>query len=109
MAKVKSGEIISLIELARIAESPDYRTATTIFNTEPGDQRYVGRAVAWKGKKGEAFATSAPAEVVKGLDKAIVESKKCAKVYGVGRNPLTGGMVPNKVLCQMKNAGKIKK
>ncbi|GAH98767.1 unnamed protein product, partial [marine sediment metagenome] len=43
-----------------------------------------------------------------GLSKAIAISKKCAGIFGTATNPLTGGLVPAKVICQLKEAGKIK-
>jgi hypothetical protein len=50
-----------------------------------------------------------PTEVERGLGKAIGISKKCAGVKGIGVNPLNGETVPAKVICQLKEAGKVKK
>ena len=103
MAKLLPEEV-SLVDVAEIAADPAHRTATTPFGALPGKgQRYVGRSVPWK-KNPEAM----PTEVEKGLDKAIGISKGCAGVKGVGVNPRTGETVPNKAICQLKKAGKVK-
>lgn len=103
MAKLQPAEV-SLVDVAEIAADPAHRTATTPFGALPGKAiRYVGRAVMWK-KNFEA----APKKVKDGLAKAIKISQKCKDTKGIGVNPLTGEVVPNKVLCQMKEAGKIK-
>ena len=96
---------VSLVDIAEIAADPAHRTATTPFGARPGEKvRYVGRAVMWK-KNFQA----APKEVKDGLEKAKKISKECEKVKGVGINPLTGEVVPNKAICQLEKAGKIKK
>lgn len=103
MAKLVPEEV-SLVDVAEIAADPAHRTATTPFGALPGRAiRYVGRAVMWK----RNFA-AAPTAVKSGLTKAIAISKKCAGTLGVGVNPLTGEVVPNKVICQMREAGKVK-
>jgi len=104
MAKLQPEEV-SLVEVAEISATPGVRTATTPFGAPPGhQQRYVGRSVAWK-KHPEAM----PTEVERGLSKAQGISKKCAGVKGIGVNPLNGETVPQKVICQLKESGKIKK
>lgn len=104
MAKLEPNEV-TLISVADIAADPAHRTSTTPFGGLPGrPQRYVGRAVSWK----KNFA-AAPDAVVNGLKKAIGISQKCAGTKGIGVNPLNGEVVPNKVICQLKAAGKIKK
>lgn len=104
MAKLQPEEV-SLVEVAEIASTPGVRTATTPFGALPGhQQRYVGRSVTWKGN-----ADAMPTEVEKGLSKAQGISKKCAGVKGTAVNPLNGQTVPAKAICQMKEAGKIKK
>lgn len=104
MAKLQPEEV-SLVEVAEIASTPGVRTATTPFGAPPGhQQRYVGRSVSWK-KHPEAM----PSAVESGLKKAQGISKKCAGEKGVGVNPLTGETVPQKAICQMREAGKIKK
>jgi hypothetical protein len=104
MAKLLPEEV-SLVEVAEIAGTPGVRTSTTPFGALPGhQQRYVGRAVPWK-KNPEAMPTA----VKDGLKKAIGISKKCADTKGIAVNPLTGETVPAKVICQLKEAGKIKK
>lgn len=103
MAKLTPQEV-TLVDVAEIAADPAHRTATTPFGALPGRAvRYVGRAVMWK----RNFA-AAPAAVVAGLKKAIAISEGCRGTKGVGVNPLNGEVVPNKVLCQLKAAGKIK-
>ena len=103
MAKLVPEEV-SLVDVAEIAADPAHRTATTPFGALPGKAiRYVGRAVAWK----RNFA-AAPAAVRSGLEKAIKISKGCAGVRGIGVNPITGEVVPQKVICQLKAAGKVK-
>jgi len=96
-------EEVTLLDVADMARDKVHRTATTPFNNEPGPQRYVGAAVAWKMN----FA-AAPAAVKAGLSKAIAISKKCGGIFGTAVNPLTGGLVPAKVICQLKEAGKLK-
>lgn len=104
MAKLTPEEV-TLIDVADIAADPAHRTSTTPFGGLPGKPvRYVGRAVSWK----RNFA-AAPTAVVDGLKKAIGISKKCAGTRGIGVNPLNGEVVPNKVICQLKEAGKISK
>jgi hypothetical protein len=104
MAKLQPAEV-SLIDVAEIAADPAHRTATSPFGALPGRAvRYVGRAVTWKRN-----FDAAPKQVHDGLDKAIKISKGCAGTKGIGVNPLNGEVVPNKVLCQLKAAGKIKK
>jgi len=103
MAKLLPEEV-SLIDVADIAGDPAHRTATTPFGAMPGKgQRYVGRSVPWK------FNLAAAPDAVKaGLKKAIAISKGCAGVKGVAVSPITHETVPNKVICQLKAAGKIK-
>jgi hypothetical protein len=102
MAKLQPQEV-TLVDVAEISADPAHRTGTTPFGALPGRAvRYVGRAVMWKNN----FA-AAPEKVVAGLTKAIKISKGCAGTKGIGVNPLNGEVVPNKVLCQMKAAGKI--
>jgi len=104
MAKLLPEEV-SLVEVAEISGTPGVRTATTPFGAMPGhQQRYVGRSVPWK-KHPEAMPTA----VETGLSKAIKISQKCAGVRGVAVSPLTGETVPNKVICQLKESGKVKK
>lgn len=103
MAKLVPEEV-SLVDVAEIAADPAHRTATTPFGALPGRAiRYVGRAVMWKRNP-----LAMPASVRAGLDKAIKISQGCRGVLGIGVNPLTGEVVPNKVICQMKAAGKVK-
>lgn len=102
MAKLLPEEV-TLLDVADMARDKVHRTATTPFNNEPGPQRYVGAAVAWKMN----FA-AAPKAVKDGLVKAIKISKDCAGIFGTAVNPLTGGLVPAKVICQLKAAGKLK-
>ena len=103
MAKLLPEEV-SLIDVAEIAGDAAHRTATTPFGAAPGKGvRYVGRSVPWKFN----FA-AAPTKVVEGLKKAIAISKKCAGVRGIGVNPITHEVVPAKVICQLKEAGKVK-
>ena len=103
MAKLVPEEV-TLIDVAEVAADPAHRTATTPFGALPGRAiRYVGRAVSWKRN-----AAAMPDAVRKGLAKAIVISKKCAGEKGIGVNPLTGEVVPNKVICQLREAGKVK-
>lgn len=102
MAKLLPEEV-TLMDVADMATDKAHRTATTPFNKRPGMQRYVGRAVRWKLN----FA-AAPARVKEGLSRAIGISKGCAGVRGTAINPLTGGLVPAKVICQLKAAGKVK-
>ena len=103
MAKLTPQEV-SLVDVAEIAADPAHRTATTPFGARPGERvRYVGRAVMWKKNPG-----AMPKEVKKGLEKAKEISRKCEGVKGVGIDPTTGKVVPNKVICQLKEAGKIK-
>lgn len=103
MAKLAAQEV-SMIEIAAIAHMPGVRTAISPFSNKAGQPtRYVGDAVPWKGKP-----DAMPAKVEAGLNKAKAISKGCAGVRGVSTNPLTGGLVPTKVICQMKAAGKIK-
>lgn len=101
MAKLLPEEV-TLIDIADMSKDRAHRAATTPFNNKPGPQRYVGAAVPWKMN----FA-AAPAAVKSGLDKAIKISKGCAGIFGTAINPLTGGLVPAKVICQIKAAGKI--
>lgn len=97
-------EEVTLVDVAEIGADPAHRTARTPFGALPGKiQRYVGRAVPWK-RNPDAM----PSEVRKGLEKAIVISKGCADVRGIGIHPIKGTVVPLKVICQMKKAGKIK-
>lgn len=103
MAKLVPEEV-TLVDVAEIAADPAHRTATTPFGALPGRAiRYVGRAVMWKRNP-----AAMPDKVRKGLDKAIGISRGCKGVLGIGVNPLTGEVVPNKVICQLKAAGKIK-
>ena len=103
MAKLVPEEV-SLVDVAEIAADPAHRTATTPFGALPGRAiRYVGRAVMWKRNP-----LAMPAAVRAGLDKAIKISQGCRGVLGIGVNPLTGEVVPNKVICQLKAAGKVK-
>ena len=103
MAKLTPEEV-TLIDVAEVAADPAYRTATTPFGGLPGRAvRYVGRAVAWKRN-----AAAMPSKVRAGLDKAIKISQGCRGVLGIGINPLTGEVVPNKVICQLKASGKVK-
>ncbi|MBA7681055.1 hypothetical protein ES703_89383 [subsurface metagenome] len=103
MAKLLPEEV-SLVDVAEIAEDAAHRTATTPFGAPPGKgQRYVGRSVSWK------FNPAAmPAAVKAGLSKAIAISKKCAGVTGIGVNPITHETVPAKVICQLREVGKVK-
>jgi len=103
MAKLLPEEV-SLIEVAAISKDPAHRTATTPFSKSPRHQRYVGGSVPWK-----MHAEAMPSAVRSGLEKAIKISKKCAGVLGIAINPLTGGTVPAKVICQLKEAGKVGK
>lgn len=103
MAKLTPEEV-TLVDVAEIAADPAHRTATTPFGALPGRaQRYVGRAVAWKRN-----AAAMPSKVRTGLDKAIGISRECKGVLGIGVNPLTGEIVPNKAICQLRAAGKVK-
>jgi len=103
VAKLAPAEV-TLIDVAEVAADPAHRTATTPFGALPGRVvRYVGRAVSWK-----RHAERMPSAVVAGLEKAIKISKGCTGVRGVGVNPITGEVVPAKVICQMKAAGKVK-
>jgi hypothetical protein len=102
MAKLMPEEV-TLMDVADMAHDREHRTATTRFNSEPGRQRYVGAAVPWK-MNPEAM----PPEVKAGLEKAKKISKDCGGIKGTAINPLTGGLVPQKVICQLKKAGKIK-
>ena len=103
MAKLVPEEV-TLIDVAEVAADPAHRTATTPFGALPGRaQRYVGRAVAWKRNP-----AAMPSAVRTGLGKAISISQGCRGERGVGVNPLTGEVVPNKVICQMRAAGKVK-
>lgn len=103
MAKLAADEV-SMIEIAMVANTPGIRTAISPFSSKAGrSTRYVGAAVAWK-KRPEAM----PDAVKAGLNKAIGISKGCAGIKGVATNPLTGGLVPAKVICQLKKAGKVK-
>ena len=103
MAKLLPEEV-SLVDVAEISADPAHRTATTPFGALPGKaQRYVGRSVPWKRN-----LEAAPAAVKSGLGKAIAISKKCAGVLGIAINPRTGETVPGKVICQLREAGKIK-
>ncbi|MBA7599127.1 hypothetical protein ES703_06154 [subsurface metagenome] len=103
MAKLVPEEV-TLVDVAEIAADPAHRTATTPFGALPGRAiRYVGRAVMWKRNP-----AAMPDAVRKGLDKAISISKGCKGVLGIGVNPLTGEVVPNKVICQLRAAKKIK-
>jgi len=95
-------EEVTLIDIADMSKDRAHRAATTPFNNKPGAQRYVGAAVPWK-----MNFDAAPAAVKAGLNKAIAISKKCAGVLGTAVNPLTGGLVPAKVICQLKAAGKV--
>jgi hypothetical protein len=102
MAKLAPEEV-TLLDVAEIAADPAHRTATTPFGALPGRiVRYVGRSVSWKRHKERM-----PSAVQAGLKKAIGISQGCRGTKGVGVNPLTGEVVPEKVLCQMKAAGKI--
>ena len=102
MAKLLPEEV-SLVDVAEISADPRLRTSTTPFGARPGERiRYVGRAVAWKSNP-----QAMPNEVREGLEKAIEISRKCEGVKGVGIDPTTGKVVPNKVICQIKKAGKI--
>lgn len=103
MAKLLPEEV-SLVDVAEISEDAAHRTATTPFGAAPGKgQRYVGRSVPWK------FNPAAmPTAVEAGLKKAIAISKKCTGVFGIGVNPITHEVVPAKVICQLKEAGKVK-
>lgn len=104
MAKLLPEEV-TLVEVAEISATPGVRTATTPFGARPGhQQRYVGRSVAWK-----MHPEAMPSEVEAGLGKAIKISQKCAGVKGIAVSPVTGETVPNKVICQLKEAGKIRK
>jgi len=95
---------VTLIDVAEVAADPAHRTALTPFGGLPGKpQRYVGRAVMWKRN-----AAAMPSKVRAGLDRAIGISRGCKGVLGVGINPLTGEVVPAKVICQLKAAGKVK-
>ncbi|GAI18841.1 unnamed protein product [marine sediment metagenome] len=97
-------EEVTLLDVAEIAADPDHRTARTPFGALPGRiQRYVGRSVSWKRHKERM-----PSAVRAGLDKAIKISQGCRGTLGVGVNPLTGEVVPAKVICQLKAAGKVK-
>lgn len=103
MAKLAPEEV-TLVDVAEIAADPAHRTALTPFGALPGKAvRYVGRAVMWKRN-----AAAMPDSVRRGLDKAIGISRGCKGVRGIGVNPLTGEVVPSKVLCQLKAVGKIK-
>lgn len=103
MAKLVPEEV-TLVDVAEIAADPAHRTATTPFGALPGRAiRYVGRAVMWKRN-----AAAMPDRVREGLKKAIGISRGCAGIRGVGINPLTGEVVPQKVVCQLKAAGKVK-
>ena len=102
MAKLVAEEV-SLVDVAEIAADPAHRTGTTPFGALPGKAiRYVGRAVPWK-RNFEA----APSAVREGLSRAIRISQGCRGERGIGINPLSGQVVPNKVICQMRAAGKI--
>jgi hypothetical protein len=102
MAKLAPEEV-SLIDVAEVAADPAHRTATTPFGALPGRVvRYVGRSVPWKRHRDRM-----PNAVVDGLNKAIAISAKCKGVKGVGVNPLNGQVVPQKVICQLRAAGKI--
>lgn len=103
MAKLLPEEV-TLMDVADMATDRAHRTATTPFKKGPGSQRYVGRSVMWK-----MNFEAAPKAVKDGLAAAIKISKKCAGIFGTATNPLTGGLVPAKVICQLKEAGKIKK
>ena len=104
MAKLTPEEV-SLLDVAEISADPAHRTATTPFGAQPGKKiRYVGRAVMWKKNPG-----AMPSEVREGLERAKAISRRCKGVKGVGVNPLTGEVVPNKVICQLKETGKIGK
>ncbi len=95
---------VTLIDVAEVAADPAFRTARTPFGALPGRiQRYVGRSVPWKKHKERM-----PTAVRTGLDKAIGISRGCKGVLGVGVNPITGEVVPAKVICQLKAAGKVK-
>lgn len=103
MAKLTPEEV-TLVDVAEIAADPAHRTATTPFGALPGRAiRYVGRAVPWKRNP-----AAMPTAVRTGLEKAKKISEGCRGVLGVGINPLTGEVVPNKVICQLKAAGKVK-
>lgn len=101
MAKLLPEEV-TLLDVADMAKDRAHRTASTPFNNKPGPQRYVGAAVPWKMN----FA-AAPAAVKAGLAAAIKISKGCAGIFGTAVNPLTGGLVPAKVICQLKAAKKV--
>lgn len=102
MAKIMPDEV-KLVDIAEISSDPSHRTATSPFGARPGHSvRYVGRAVVWKGN-----AAAMPTEVEAGLKRAIKISQKCAGTKGIGVNPLNGEVVPNKVICQLKAAGKV--
>ena len=66
MVKIYPGEWRA-IDLAYIGMTPGVRTSTTPFGAPAGGRiRYLGRSVAWKGLRGEAFWSFAEAYVPKG-------------------------------------------
>lgn len=118
MAVVKPEEV-SLVDVAEIAADRAHRTATTPFGAPPGkSQRYVGRAAPFKGQKGDiddpayvaqlnAYKGEKKVGLGSALEKAVKISRACKGVLGIGVNPLTGFTVPQKVICQLKEAGKV--
>ena len=112
MVKVYPGEF-SLIDLMAVGSHPGIRTATTPFGAPLGQRiRYVGKAVEWKGKKGEAFWSIAEkhGRLVEGLRTAIHVSREARGTYGVALVQLPYGgltILPLKVVKQMIAQGKI--
>jgi len=67
VVKVYAGEY-TLVDLAEIGANPHYRTAVTPWTGDGiGLKRYVGRAVALKGKRCKGAAKMSEAEIAKRL------------------------------------------
>lgn len=102
---------ISLRDIVEVAQDPAIRTALTPFGGTAGHpQRYVGRAVSWKGMRFPDRATAVRelgkinANLGAGLAAAGKIADGCRGVHGKATLP-NGVIVPSRARC-MYDSGK---
>lgn len=103
-------ERISLREILELAKSNEWRLSRTPFGAF-GIRTYIGKAVPWKGLKGDAFWEEAKkhGRLAEGLETAITISKRHAGQTGVAIVKIGKfyKVMPYKAAMQMVETGKI--
>lgn len=94
-------------DIVKYRTNPEYRLTTSPFGVTPEQYEnnppiYIGKAVAWKGKKGNDFWKEAErhGNLADGLRRAIAISKKYAGTYGTVL--YNGKLYPKKAIEQKK-------